>query len=100
MAEHSDADVRIETRNYPEREFGIQTIPEGEESRDDFDILDAAKLWPEGFIPPRRVGKMILNRNPDNYFAETEQVVVSTTNIVPGIDFTDDPLLQGCNFSY
>jgi catalase len=90
----------IETGNYPEWEFGIQTIPEGEESRYDFDILDATKLWPEDLLPVRRVGKMTLNRNPDNYFAETEQVAFSTTNIVPGIDFTDDPLLQGRNFSY
>ena len=90
----------IETGNYPEWEFGIQTIPEGEEGKYDFDILDATKLWPEELLPVRRVGKMTLNRNPDNYFAETEQVAFSTTNIVPGIDFTDDPLLQGRNFSY
>lgn len=90
----------IEAGNYPEWEFGIQTIAEGEESQYDFDILDPTKLWPEDLLPVRRVGKMTLNRNPDNYFAETEQVAFSTTNIVPGIDFTDDPLLQGRNFSY
>ena len=83
-----------------EWELGIQTIPEGEETKYDFDILDATKLWPEDLLPVRRVGKMTLDRNPDNYFAETEQVAFNTTNIVPGIDFTDDPLLQGRNFSY
>ena len=90
----------IETGNYPEWELGLQTIPEGEENKYDFDLLDATKLWPEDLLPVRRVGKMTLNRNPDNYFSETEQVAFSTTNIVPGIDFTDDPLLQGRNFSY
>ena len=86
--------------HFPEWELGLQTIPEGEETKFDFDILDATKLWPEELLPVRRVGKMTLNRNPDNYFAETEQVAYSTTNIVPGIDFTNDPLLQGRNFSY
>ena len=90
----------IEAGNYPEWELGIQTIPEGEEGKFDFDVLDATKLWPEELLPVRRVGKMTLNRNPDNYFAETEQVAYNTTNIVPGIDFSDDPLLQGRNFSY
>ena len=83
-----------------EWELGIQTLAEEDEGKYDFDILDATKLWPEELLPVRRVGKMTLNRNPDNYFAETEQVAYSTTNIVPGIDFTDDPLLQGRNFSY
>ena len=83
-----------------EWELGLQTIPEGEETKFDFDILDATKIWPEDLLPVRRVGKMTLNRNPDNYFAETEQVAFNTTNIVPGIDFSDDPLLQGRNFSY
>lgn len=90
----------IENGNYPEWEMGIQTIAEGEETQFDFDILDATKIWPEELLPVRRVGKLILDRNPDNFFAETEQVAYSTTNIVPGIDFTDDPLLQGRNFSY
>jgi catalase len=90
----------IEQGNYLEWELGLQTIPEGEEGKYDFDILDATKLWPEELLPVRRVGKMTLNRNPDNYFAETEQVAFNTTNIVPGIDFSDDPLLQGRNFSY
>ena len=83
-----------------EWELGLQIMEEADESKYDFDILDATKLWPEDLIPVRRVGKMTLNRNPDNYFAETEQVAFMTTNIVPGIDFSDDPLLQGRNFSY
>ncbi|AMJ68311.1 catalase [Hymenobacter sp. PAMC 26628] len=83
-----------------EWELGLQTIAAGDETKYDFDILDATKLWPEELLPVRRVGKMTLNRNPDNYFAETEQVAFNTTNVVPGIDFSDDPLLQGRNFSY
>jgi catalase len=63
-------------------------------------VLDATKIVPEYLVPVRRVGKMTLNRNPDNYFSETEQVAFMTTNVVPGIDFSDDPLLQGRNFSY
>ena len=83
-----------------EWELGLQIMEEAEEPNFDFDILDATKIWPEDLIPVRRVGKMTLNRNPDNYFTETEQVAFMTTNIVPGIDFSDDPLLQGRNFSY
>jgi len=90
----------IEAGVYPEWEMGVQIIPEGEEAHFDFDILDATKIIPEDLVPVRRIGKMTLNRNPDNYFAETEQVAFMTTNIVPGIDFSDDPLLQGRNFSY
>ena len=90
----------IEKGNFLEWELGIQTISEADEQKFDFDILDATKLWPEELLPVRRIGKMTLNRNPDNYFSETEQVAFNTTNIVPGIDFSDDPLLQGRNFSY
>ena len=90
----------IEKGNFLEWELGIQTIPESDEEKFDFDVLDATKLWPEELLPVRRIGKMTLNRNPDNYFAETEQVAYNTTNIVPGIDFSNDPLLQGRNFSY
>ncbi len=90
----------IEQGNFFEWELGLQTITEGEEGKFDFDVLDATKIWPEDLLPVRRVGKMTLNRNPDNYFAETEQVAFNTTNIVPGIDFSNDPLLQGRNFSY
>ncbi len=90
----------IEQGNFFEWEMGVQIIADGEEAKFDFDILDATKIWPEDLVPVRRIGKMTLNRNPDNYFAETEQVGFMTTNIVPGIDFSDDPLLQGRNFSY
>lgn len=90
----------IEAENYPEWELGVQLIPESDEFSFDFDLLDATKLIPEEQIPVRPVGKMILNRNPDNFFAETEQVAFHTANVVPGIDFTNDPLLQFRNFSY
>lgn len=90
----------IEAGQPLEWELGLQTIPEGQEGKFDFDILDATKIWPEELLPVRRVGKLTLNRNPDNYFAETEQVAFNVTNIVPGIDFTNDPLLQGRAFSY
>ncbi len=90
----------IEMGNFPQWELGVQLVPEGEETKFDFDVLDATKIWPEDLVPVRRIGKMTLNRNPDNFFAETEQVAFMTTNIVPGIDFSDDPLLQGRNFSY
>ncbi len=90
----------IDMGNFPEWELGVQLLAEEDEMKYDFDILDATKLWPEDLIPVRRVGKMTLNRNPDNYFSETEQVAFNTTNVVPGIDFSNDPLLQGRNFSY
>ncbi len=90
----------IENGNFFEWELGVQLLADGEETRFDFDVLDSTKIWPEDLVPVRRIGKMTLNRNPDNYFAETEQVAFMTTNIVPGIDFSDDPLLQGRNFSY
>jgi catalase len=90
----------IEKGDYPEWELALQIMPEADAEQYDFDVLDATKLWPEDLIPLKVVGKMTLNRNPDNYFSETEQVAFMTTNIVPGIDFTDDPLLQGRNFSY
>ncbi|HEY3333086.1 MAG TPA: catalase [Capsulimonadaceae bacterium] len=90
----------IAAGNFFEWDLAIQTIPDGDEGQFDFDVLDATKLWPEELIPVRRIGRMTLNRNPDNYFAETEQVAFSTTNIVPGIDFSDDPLLAARNFSY
>jgi len=90
----------INDGNYFEWELGIQTLAQEDEQKFDFDILDATKIWPEELIPVRRVGKMTLNRNPDNYFAETEQVAFNVTNIVPGIDLSNDPLLQGRTFSY
>ncbi|MBK9711975.1 MAG: catalase [Kouleothrix sp.] len=85
---------------FPEWELGMQILAEGDEDKFDFDILDATKIIPEDLIPVQRVGKMTLDRIPDNFFAEVEQVAFCTSNVVQGIDFTDDPLLQGRNFSY
>ena len=90
----------IDKGNYPEFELGIQVIEEEDEHRFDFDLLDATKLIPEEDVPVRIVGKMVLNRNPDNFFAETEQVAFHPGHLVPGIDFTNDPLLQARLFSY
>lgn len=90
----------IEGGDYPEFELGLQLIPEEDVDKFDFDILDATKLIPEALVPVEIVGKMVLDRNPDNFFAETEQVAFCPANIVPGIDFSDDPLLQGRIFSY
>ena len=90
----------IENGNFPEWEFGIQVIEEADERRFDFDPLDPTKIWPESLVPVQRVGKLVLDRNVDNFFAETEQVAFCPTNIVPGIDFSNDPLLQGRLFSY
>lgn len=90
----------IEAGDYPEYELGLQILSEEQAAELDFDILDATKLIPEALIPVLRVGKMTLNRNPDNFFAETEQAAFCPANIVPGIDFSDDPLLQGRIFSY
>ena len=86
--------------NYPEFELGMQIFGDKEADRFDFDILDPTKLVPEELVPVRRVGKMVLDRNPDNFFAETEQVAFCASHVVPGIDFTNDPLLQGRVFSY
>lgn len=90
----------IESGNYPEWELGLQIIPEADEHKYNFDLLDATKLIPEEIVPVIKIGKMTLNRNPDNFFAETEQVAFHPGHIVPGIDFTNDPLLQGRIFSY
>jgi catalase len=90
----------IDKGNYPEYELGVQIIPEADEHKFDFDILDATKIIPEELVPVRPIGKMVLDRNPDNFFAETEQVAYQPSNVVPGIDFSDDPLLQGRLMSY
>ncbi|ORA82964.1 catalase HPII [Mycolicibacter kumamotonensis] len=90
----------IEAGQYPEWELGVQLVPESDEFSFDFDLLDATKIIPEEQVPVRPVGRMVLNRNPDNFFSETEQVAFCTANVVPGIDFTNDPLLQFRNFSY
>ena len=90
----------IDAGDFPEWDFGVQLLTQAEADALPFDILDATKLIPEEVHPIRVVGKMTLNRNPDNFFAETEQVAFLPTNIVPGIDFSEDPLLQGRLFSY
>jgi catalase len=90
----------IEMGNYPEYELGVQMIDEEDEFRFDFDVLDPTKIWPEELIPVKIIGKMTLNQNPTNYFAETEQVAFHPGHVVPGIDFSNDPLLQGRLFSY
>ncbi|MCP3027988.1 catalase [Halobacillus sp. A5] len=90
----------IEAGDYPEYELGVQIIKENEEFSFDFDILDPTKLWPEEDVPVKIIGKMTLNRNVDNVFAETEQVAFHPGNVIPGIDFSNDPLLQGRLFSY
>jgi catalase len=86
--------------DYPEWELGVQMVEEADEHSFDFDLLDATKIIPEELVPVKRIGKLTLNRNPDNFFAETEQVAFHPGHIVPGIDFTSDPLLQGRLFSY
>ena len=86
----------INEGNFPEWELGMQLFDEEFAKSFDFDVLDATKLIPEELLPLRIVGRMVLNENVENYFAETEQVAFCTSNIVPGIDFTNDPLLQGC----
>ncbi|WP_285009295.1 catalase HPII [Pedobacter faecalis] len=90
----------IEAGAFPEWELGLQIVPEEDEFKYDFDLLDPTKIIPEELVPVQRVGKMTLNRNPDNFFAETEQVAFHVGHIVPGIDFTNDPLMQGRLFSY
>ncbi len=90
----------IENGDFPEYELGVQLIAEEDEFLFDFDILDPTKIWPEEDVPVKIVGKMTLNRNVDNVFAETEQVAFHPGHVVPGIDFTNDPLLQGRLFSY
>lgn len=90
----------IEKGDYPEYELGVQVVEEEDAGNFDFDLLDPTKIIPEELVPVRLIGKMTLNRNPDNFFAETEQVAFHPGHIVPGIDFSNDPLLQGRLFSY
>ena len=90
----------IESGHYPEWELGLQTFTEVQADKFSFDVLDATKLVPEEMVPVLPVGRMILNRNPDNFFAETEQVAFCTAHIIPGIDFSNDPLLHGRIHSY
>jgi len=88
----------IQSGNYPEWELRLQLFDEAFADRFDFDVLDATKIIPEELVPLRPVGRLVLDRMVDNFFAETEQVAFCTQNIVPGIDFSNDPLLQGRNF--
>jgi catalase len=90
----------IEAGAYPEYELGVQLFTEEDAERFSFDVLDATKIVPEELVPVRPVGRLVLNRNPDNFFAETEQVAFCAAHIVPGIDFTNDPLLAGRIHSY
>jgi catalase len=90
----------IESGAFPEWELGVQTFDDATADSFAFDVLDPTKLIPEELVPVRLIGKMTLDRNPDSFFAETEQVAFCTSHVVPGIDFTNDPLLQGRNFSY
>jgi len=90
----------IDNGLFPEWDFGVQLIPEEDEHKYDFDLLDPTKLVPEELVPVEIVGTLTLNRNTDNFFAETEQIAFHPAHIVPGIDFTNDPLLQGRLFSY
>ncbi|MDO9358101.1 MAG: catalase [Polaromonas sp.] len=91
---------RIEAGAFPEWELGLQIFTEEQADQFSFDILDATKLIPEELVPVQIVGRMVLNRNPDNFFAETEQVAFCTAHVVPGIDFSNDPLLAGRIHSY
>lgn len=90
----------IEMGNFPEWELGVQIIPTEDENKYEFDLLDPTKLVPEELVPVTIVGRMVLNKNPDNFFAETEQIAFHPGHVVPGIDFSNDPLLQGRLFSY
>lgn len=95
-----DLHEAIERGAYPEYELGVQLIAEEDEFKYDFDILDDTKLWPEEVIPVDIIGKMTLNQLVDNHFAEEEQVSFDPSTVVPGIDFTNDPVLQGRSFAY
>src|SRR3954453_23752163 len=90
----------IQMGDYPEWELGLQLFDDAFADRFEFDVLDPTKIIPEEVLPVRRVGRLVLDRMPENFFADTEQVAFCTQNVVPGIDFSNDPLLQGRNFSY
>ncbi len=90
----------IESGAFPEWEFGVQIFTEEQADQFSFDILDATKIVPEELVPVEPIGRMVLNRNPDNFFAETEQVAFCAGHVVPGIDFSNDPLLAGRLHSY
>jgi catalase len=90
----------IQAGNFPEWELQVQLFDQEFADSFDFDVLDPTKIIPEEILPPKAIGRMVLDRMPDNFFAETEQVAFMTQNVPPGIDFSNDPLLQGRNFSY
>ncbi|WP_284775888.1 catalase C [Agrobacterium sp. lyk4-40-TYG-31] len=90
----------IQSGDFPEWELQVQLFDQDFADSFDFDILDPTKIIPEEILPPKAIGRMVLDRMPDNFFAETEQVAFMTQNVPPGIDFSNDPLLQGRNFSY
>ena len=90
----------IEAGDYPEWELGVQVFTDAQAEAFSFDVLDATKLIPEELVPIKPIGRLVLNRNPDNFFAETEQVAFCTAHIVPGLDFSNDPLLAGRIHSY
>jgi catalase len=90
----------IERGDFPEWELQVQLMPDGEHPELDFDPLDDTKLWPEDLFPKRAVGRMVLNRNPENYFAEVEQAAFGTGVLVDGMDFSDDKMLIGRTFAY
>jgi catalase len=90
----------IAAGNHPAWDLGVQVFEEDWAAEQPYDVLDATKLIPEEVVPVQVIGRMTLNRNPDNFFAETEQVAFLPSNVIPGIDFTNDPLLQGRLFSY
>ena len=99
-SQRKDLYEAIDEGNYPVWDFCVQLLPEEKEFDFDFDILDPTKVWPESDIGKIKIGEITLNKNVDNYFAETEQVAFNPGNVVPGIDFSNDPLLQGRLFSY
>ncbi|MFJ6322206.1 MULTISPECIES: catalase C [unclassified Rhizobium] len=90
----------IQSGNFPEWELQVQLFDQKFADNFDFDVLDPTKIIPEEILPPQPIGRLVLDRMPDNFFAETEQVAFMTQNVPPGIDFSNDPLLQGRNFSY
>ncbi|KAF3925362.1 Catalase-3 [Dactylellina cionopaga] len=95
-----DLEEAIKNGAPPKWDFGIQVITESQQDEFEFDILDATKIWPEDMVPVRYIGELVLDRCVDEYFSQTEQVAFCTSHVVPGIGFSDDPLLQGRNFSY
>ena len=95
-----DLEEAIKNGAYPKWTFAVQIIEQEDEHKFDFDILDATKVWPQNLVPLHQIGELVLNRTVDEFFSEVEQVAFCTSHVVPGVGFSDDPLLQGRNFSY